>query len=71
MKEIYPVVIILDRYGGTYSGALWIAFNEYEIPEGAQDGDVECHEFWLRYSKPVGKGPTPEDAFADLNSKVL
>ena len=29
MDELYPVTIIRDRYSGTYSGALWLAFNMY------------------------------------------
>ena len=73
MDELYPVTIIKDRYSGTYSDALWLAFNMY--PEnvallGVDRDDITCCKFWLddanRYI--IGKGSTPDEALADLYS---
>lgn len=61
-----PCVITLDRYNGVYSGGKWTAFNEWSVPPGAEDSDMECQEFWDSYKNPVGKGATPADAFQDL-----
>ena len=72
MDELYPITIIKDRYSGTYSGAKWLAFNDYEENVGIlpiHGSDVNCQEFWSRHANnyyPIGKGLTPNDALADL-----
>jgi hypothetical protein len=76
---IYPVTIIYDRYGGTYSHGKWIAWNEepQQVPEATTGDDVTCAEFWHNFQqgetqnshgKPLfcGKGNTPEGAFQFL-----
>ena len=67
-KEIYPVTIIKDRYDGVYSQGKWTAWpiGIQHIPLAQDDGDSECNIFWDQYDKPVGKGDTPDKAFADL-----
>lgn len=47
MRDVYPVTIISDRYGDTYSGAPWPAFNldPENVPEDVAGDDVECMMF--------------------------
>ena len=72
LRGNYPTTIISDRYGGTYSGALWLAFphDYWDMPEEVDGGDMECYCFWQDYDGIVGKGATPEDAFNDLRKKM-
>ena len=46
--NIYPVTILTDRYGGTYSGGRWLAFDlpPEEIPFEVDADDVTCYKFW-------------------------
>ena len=68
----YPLTIISDRYGGTYSKAQIIAFplDYYDIPVEVSGEDMECAWFWGSYKEPVGKGMTPDEALADLRVKM-
>lgn len=75
MPDIYPLVIVCDRYNGTYSGGAYTAWNHYvdEIPHEIEGDDVECMGFWWgdaseKYT--VGKGATIEEAVADLARKI-
>ena len=79
--DLYPVTIMVDRYGGCYSKAKYLAFHcEPEcIPEDAAHGggDVECMVFWDQEVKDgvyesdggytlIGRGQTPDEALMDL-----
>lgn len=66
---IYPVTIMKSRYGGSYSGGRWIAFNLDIIPSDAYGEDIPCSEFFNNY-KDYGKGETPDEAYKDLQ-KIL
>lgn len=70
--ELTPVVIIQTRYGGTYEGGKWAAFHcdEEQIPSYAQGSDVPCRHWWDYNSRWVGVGQTPDEALADLESKL-
>lgn len=71
MKDsVYPCTIIADRYMGSYSGALWTAWNMYSAPEEADSDDITCMYFWQDYKGVVGKGNTPQEAYDDLERKV-
>lgn len=72
LRGNYPTTIICDRYGGTYSGALWLAFphDYWDIPEEVDSGDMDSCRFWQDYDGIVGKGATPEDALNDLRKKM-
>lgn len=67
----YPVTIVMDRYGGTYSGGVWIAWPlcaEDVPPEPASD-DVTAMTFWGEAKEyPFGRGATPNEALADLRA---
>jgi hypothetical protein len=67
----YPVTLVLDRYGGVYSGGIWLAFeaDPHAIPEAIWGGDGECMEFWEHHDSirlPIGKGASPEEAILSL-----
>lgn len=70
--EIYPLTIIFDRYGGTYSGAKFTAWNleAEQIPTEINDDDCSCDGFWITNDKIVGLGDTAEKAIKDLENKI-
>lgn len=82
--EIYPLTVFHTRYNGLYEGGMYVAFNErpHEIPreamgddEWAEDeGDQEGGEiawFYASYSKPIGRGKTPDEAATDLLRRFM
>lgn len=71
IKNGWPCVIAADRYTGTYSGALWIAFAEEEVPYGPLEDDVTAGKFWSERKLPVGKGSTPDEALESLHEEIL
>lgn len=68
LETHHPTTIVNDRYNGTYSEGQWLAFplEHYEVPRDVDGVDLACACFWDEYEGPVGKGDTPEDAFANL-----
>ena len=72
MKEIYPLTIVCDRYGGTYSGGRYLAFNlDYdEIPSAISGDDTSCYEYWQENDIVVGKGESIESAYRDLKNRI-
>lgn len=67
-KEIYPFTVVMDRYGGAYSGGEFTAWNLdfYEIPPEIAGDDVTCYDFWQKNKIPVGKGNGLREAVLDL-----
>ena len=65
---VYPCVIAPTRYGGVYEGAQWAAYGAASVPEGAIDSDIECAEWWAAPTCLVGRGRTPDAAFASLEA---
>lgn len=72
LESFFPTTIIQDRYNGTYSGAVWLAFplDFWNVPDEVEGGDGECMMFWESYDGEVGKGSTPELAMANLVAKM-
>ena len=70
--DIYPLVIIKDRYTGTYSNGEYTAWNMFfeDIPREIDEDDVTCHNFWHSYNGIVGLGKTPNEAIDDLHKKL-
>ena len=68
----YPLTIIADRYGGTYSGGAFLALplDFDEVPREIAGDDVTCATFWDENANdrliPVGRGDTPQAAYEDL-----
>lgn len=69
----YPITIVLDRYGGAYSHAMWLAFNctRDEIPECIDGFDADCMFYWeeMADKSEIGFGSTPDEAYEDLYKK--
>lgn len=69
----YPLTIISDRYSGTYSKGLFLAFpnHYYDIPEDVDSDDLSCYHFWEDFTGLVGRGTTPNEALEDLKSTII
>lgn len=70
---IYPVTITAARYGGSYEGGTWCAFNAYphHLPPDHDGSDIECMTFWRSDGADrVGRGSSPDAALADLMERV-
>ena len=46
--ELWPLIIIRSRYGGTYEGGEWIACTETisSLPEQITGSDIPCYDFF-------------------------
>lgn len=63
----YALTIFRARYGGTYEGAEYLAFNAWMSDiEDAQGNDLTCSNFFATYPRPIGRGATPEKARLSL-----
>jgi hypothetical protein len=75
----YPFTLIMDRYGGTYSGGQFLAINQFydEIDTSIGGCDSEEMIFWSEFKQGepigflndkmyIGKGNTPQEAINDL-----
>ena len=71
--DLYPIVIMQARYGGTYEGGAWLAIGCFESLEKAglkdyvEGDDCDAVEFWTSgKSWKIGRGPNPNSAAMDL-----
>ncbi len=76
LTKVYPCTIITDRYGGTYSGGQWTAFNLdfWCMPYPIGQDDISCAKFWhgVEHKKYIiGKGDSPQKAYEDLAKKLI
>ena len=75
--SLYPIVIVEDRYTGSYSRGTWIAFaNAYGDPResldcGAFSDDGAAANYWADEDRSglVGRGDSPDKALADLRQR--
>ena len=70
VDDIYPLVIVADRYGGCYSGGNYLAFNMYDAPDEAFGDDIEAFEYFMDKKEVIGKGWSPQAAAEDLARKL-
>ena len=73
LSKIYPLTIVADRYGGSYSGALFTAWNlQYDqLPGEISDCDLGCGIFWTKADRSeIGFGSNPNEAYQDLLEKL-
>lgn len=71
--SVYPLTVLAARYGGTYEGAKYVAFNDKPgVVVSALGDDIMCAAFFDTYErlKPIGRGATPQEASEDLRRKV-
>lgn len=78
----YPVAIIEDRYGGTYSGGAWLAIDHADkmengsprivrvIEGGPHGSDTEAMMFWTDPPDWIAVGDSPDEALAALAAKA-
>lgn len=73
---IYPLTIVNDRYGGTYSGGEYTAWRCYpwSVPDEILGDDGECADFFRgangKYNIIYGRGNTPGEAVSDLAKRL-
>lgn len=74
INNVYPITIICDRYGGSFSGGAFTAWNlDYDcIPSAVNAGDIEHSSFFLddKNDYIIGIGSTPSKALKDLAKKL-
>lgn len=74
LKDIYPLTVVEDRYGGCYSKGIYLAFNleAWDVPEDVNGSDVDCACFWDDDAKEyaIGKGNTAQEAIDDFARKL-
>lgn len=82
--DLYPIVIIEDRYSGVYSGGAWLAIakaedyyegrerrGEFCLYAGPNGSDPEAHAFGAQipYIDWIATGETPDEALSNLKAK--
>lgn len=67
-NNIYPLTIIRDRYSGSYSGGIYVAFNleAPKVPAEVFGDDCTAMRFWKHFKGVVGRGGSPDSAVKDL-----
>ena len=72
LEQKYPCTILRDRYSGTYSGGLFVAFpfSPNDIPAEADGSDIECALLYGREDIIFGKGETPDQAYWNMVEKI-
>ena len=71
----WPCTITMSRYGGTYSGGIWLAFPEEftDVDPNVLGDDISCMEFFANLKLSgyqYGRGRTPELALKDLRRRM-
>ncbi len=81
--ERYPIVVMQDRYNGSYSGGRWLAVAEASelvdvtntraqfclvSDDGPSGGDIEARIFWENPPKWIAVGATPDEAIKALEA---
>lgn len=72
LEHKYPCTILRDRYSGTYSGGLFVAFplSSNDIPEAVDGSDIESALFYGREDIIFGRGDTPDGAYWNMVDNV-
>ena len=73
MREIYPLTIVSDRYGGTYSGGAYTAWpmDYTDVPLEPGLDDDTCAGYWAEHADDtIGRGNTPNEALEDLYNRI-
>lgn len=81
--SLYPIVILEDRYTGTYGGGAWIAIANADrkvkgtnrivhcMMDGPSAGDPQAIAFWANPPDWIAVGSTPDEAKAALVEKLV
>jgi hypothetical protein len=80
--QLWPVVILADRYQGTYSGGAWLAVANADIPigrnpraawlldNGPGGEDAEARQFWDEAHDWIAVADSPDAALSALHLKA-
>ncbi|HEX8484434.1 hypothetical protein [Sphingomonas sp.] len=80
--NLYPIMVVEDRYQGVYSGGCWWAVacadellenkmrGQWLMENGPGSDDVTCGVFWSRPPPWIAAGQSPDDAVASLVAKA-
>lgn len=74
MGLVFPMSIVPDRYGGTYSArGRWLAFpcEPGDVPKEPFEEDTTAREWWVNVDVPIGGGSTPSDACLNLIERLV
>jgi len=81
----YPIIVMQDRYNGTYSGGRWLAIARarqlvdgvmtraqfcLDGLDGPSDSDVEAATFWRSPPNWIAVGWTPDEAVEALRKSA-
>ncbi|MBO9715197.1 hypothetical protein [Sphingomonas sp.] len=83
-RDLYPVAILEDRYGGGYSGGKWIAVAcadegfgleplsrvDWMLQNGPHGNDLDAAGFWSNPPTWVAVGSTPDGALEALAQRM-
>jgi hypothetical protein len=72
--NVFPIVIVEDRYQGVYSGHRWLAFPDFQsyysyhedLEKGVWGDDVSAAEWAHRRENDYWGGATPDEALEAL-----
>lgn len=85
VERAWPIVILQDRYGGTYSGGAWLAIAKADEAEpnamgasrvvcclmaGPHGSDTDAMAFWLFPPPWIAAGSSPNEAAIALLEKL-
>ncbi len=68
MIDLYPIIVMQSRYGGTYEGGPWFAISGFENLSGGlidylEGDDCDAVDFWdAKHDFPIAVGNTPNEA---------
>ncbi|WP_202900645.1 hypothetical protein [Sphingomonas phyllosphaerae] len=76
--ELYPIIVVQDRYQGVYSGGAWLAIAQADrslngttrvawvMVDGPGGGDVWASDFWSDAPSWIASANSADDAIARL-----
>jgi hypothetical protein len=80
---LHPLMLLQDRYGGTYSGGEWLAVREADqlcegqsraawiVDRGPSGNDREAAGFWSEPPSWIAVGESPEAAIKALVEREI
>jgi hypothetical protein len=82
-RDLYPIAVVQDRYGGAYSKGAWLAIARSDKLENGAHRIVRCMEdgpygddtdaamFWSDPPDWIAAGGTPDEAIENLREHNL
>jgi hypothetical protein len=74
--ELFPIEVVMSRYGGQYEGGGWLAWPNAQSCPGQNDAafgerDI-CEAWWVSdpFAERVGRGATPNGAVTNMLTRA-